>query len=154
VKRVSLPWLRPIKTGSLVGGLSSLCRHWIHRRLSRGLRNLLRSDRSQPRRTESLHGHSVQTKLGQLRTRDDVRWGDTNSPRVCSLCCGCCCQRKTGVTRPRVCLEEFACTMLTVSEAASASSTASTTGNDGKRACRPPDRTEEACAGRVGPHYR
>jgi len=43
-------------------------RHWIH---CRGLRDLLRSDWSQPRRTESLHNRSIQMKLVAC---DYVRW--------------------------------------------------------------------------------
>ena len=39
LKRLSWPWLRPIRTGLLDGALSSPCRngcHWIHSRLLRG----------------------------------------------------------------------------------------------------------------------
>jgi len=48
------------------------CRHWIHCRILRGLRDLLRCDWSQPRRTESLRSLSVES----VRIKgEELRWG-------------------------------------------------------------------------------
>jgi len=66
VKRPSLPWLWPIRTGFMDGDVSLLCSHWIHCWLLHGLHDILHSDWVASRLLSSDEIRSVEVRLDEV----------------------------------------------------------------------------------------